>query len=162
MKHILLPCDFSILSLQPVHDVMQNYPDDSIRITLLHLVDMPTGIGDLLFRYHRIAEKFPVPEDFNEACELMSNRYKSRIISIVPVLRYGNSSGFLENLLKGMKVDAVFTRRNWVESGPFRESVALMPLLNRIECNLIETPAQPKRAAGLARPTVGDLLLVGG
>ena len=156
MKHILLPSDFSILSLQPIHDVMQQYSEDVVRITLLHLVDMPTGIGDLLFRSQRIADRFPIPNEFRMACELMANRYGRNITMIRPLIRYGSTSSFLGNLIKGMNVDAIFVRRNLKESGPYRESVAIMPLLRKIDCNIIETPPAAKRHSEQAKSTIGE------
>ena len=158
MKHIVLPTDFSIRSLQPIHDVMQHYRTGVLRISMLHLVDLPTGIGDLLFRLRRMDERFPVPGEFLEACEVLANRYEGRITAIRPLIRYGSSALFLDNLLKGIGADAVAIQPGYKEHGPFDESVPLMPLLSRCDCAIIRTTPVTQRAPAHAA-TVADLLL---
>ncbi len=160
MVHIVLPTDFSIGSLQPVHEVMQYHRHDVVRITMLHLVDIPSGIGDLLFRLRRMDERFPVPKLFLDACEVLANRYDSRLTAIAPLIRYGSTAGFLENLISGLKADLVYFREGYQEQLPFEDSVPLAPLLLRCRANIIRLePAAPSSREQFA--TVGDLLLAG-
>ena len=160
MAHIIIPTDFSIGSLQPVHEVMQYHRHDVVRITLLHLVDIPSGIGDLLFRLRRMDERFPIPQPFLDACEVLANRYDSRLTTITPVIRYGSTAGFLENLISGMKADVVYYEADYKELRPFDDSVPLVPLLKRAHANIIRLePAEKRSPEQFA--TVGDLLIAG-
>jgi hypothetical protein len=160
MVHIILPTDFSIGSLQPVHEVMQYHRHDVVRITMLHLVDIPTGIGDLLFRLRRMDERFPIPQHFLDACEILANRYDSRLTGIAPVIRYGSTAGFLENLLSGLKSDVVYYQADYKEQSPFEDSIPLVPLLKRCHANIVQLePAAMRSREQFA--TVGDLLLAG-
>ena len=161
MKHIILPTDFSIRSLQPIHEVLHQYGNEAIKITMLHLVDFPTGIGELLFHTRRIARQYPVPPDFREACEVMCNRYGTRITAIRPIVRHGSTAAFLENLLTGMGTDAVVVHAGFSEKPAFPDSIPLMPLLRRCSFPIIEvTKRADAETAGAS--TVGDLLLSAG
>lgn len=160
MVHIILPTDFSIGSLQPVHDIMQFHRHDVVRITLLHLVDIPSGIGDLLFRLRRMDDRFPIPQPFLDACEVLANRYDSRLTTIAPLIRYGSTAGFLENLLSGLKADVVYYQADYNEQAAFEDSIPLIPLLKRSRANIIQLePASMRKKEQFS--TVGDLLLAG-
>lgn len=160
MVHIILPTDFSIGSLQPVHEVMQYHRHDVVRITMLHLVDIPSGIGDLLFRLRRIEERFPVPQAFLDACEVLANRYDSRLTGITPQIRYGTTAGFLENLISGMKADVVYYEAGFKELAPFEDSIAIIPMLKRCQGNIVQLEPLATRTKEQFF-TVGDLLLAG-
>lgn len=139
---------------------MRHYRQETVKITLLHLVTFPVGIGDLLFRTRQIDDRYPVPPAFLDACEMLANRYDSRISSIRPMIRFGSTVAFLENLLAGINADAVFVQRGIKEESPFKDSVQLMPLLNRSRFNIIET-APVSGLAPSSKSTVSDLLVVG-
>lgn len=160
MVHIILPTDFSIGSLRPVHEVMQYHRHDVVRITMLHLVDIPSGIGDLLFRLRRMDERFPVPQQFLDACEVLANRYDSRLTGITPLIRYGSTAGFLENLISGLKADVVYYQAGFEEQTPFDDSVTLVPLLKRAQANIVQLEA-PATHSPEQFATVGDLLIAG-
>jgi hypothetical protein len=160
MVHIILPTDFSIGSLQPVHEVMQYHRHDVVRISLLHLVDIPSGIGDLLFRLRRMDERFPIPQPFNDACEILANRYDSRLTGITPVIRYGSTAGFLENLISGLKADVVYYQDGFREESTFDDSVPLIPLLKRCQGKIVKLDPPATRSSEQFA-TVGDLLLAG-
>jgi hypothetical protein len=158
MKHIILPTDFHILSLQPIHDVMARYGNEPIRFTLLHLLEMPSGIGDLLFRTGRPGERFKAPAHFLEACEVLANRYEHRIDSIRVVTRYGSTAAYLENLINGMDAYAVAVQKGYREQSFFPESVPMIPLLYRCDCLLLETPLAAVSPDYATAGTIGDLL----
>lgn len=160
MVHIILPTDFSIGSLQPVHEVMQYHRHDVVRVTLLHLVDIPSGIGDLLFRLRRMEERFPIPQSFLDACEVLANRYDSRLTTISPMIRYGSTAGFLENLISGLKADVVYYQAGFKEQSPFDDSIQLIPLLKRAHANIVQLEPPTKRSPEQFA-TVGDLLIAG-
>lgn len=158
MVHIILPTDFSIGSLQPVHEVMERYRHDVVQITVLHLVDIPSGIGDLLSRLRRMEERFPVPQQFHEACEVLANRYDSRLAGISPLIRYGSTTGFLENLISGLKADVVYYEAGFQEQPAFDDSVPVIPLLKQCGGNVIQLEPVATRSKEQFS-TVGDLLL---
>lgn len=159
-KHAVIPTDFSIASLQSVHDVMRFYPDQKVKITLLHLIRMPHAIGDLLFRLRRIQHQYPVPESFGQACEVMQHKYNDRLTSIKPLIQYGTSAGYLENLLEGISADAVFLQPEYALGLPFDESIPMTPLLRRCQFKVIETPSN-HRPESARVPMMSDLLLAG-
>ena len=160
MKHAIIPTDFSIRSLQPVHEVMNCYRGQSVQITLLHLVDVPDAIGDLLFRLRRMESRYPVPADFRQACEVIANKYDNQIAEIKVKVQYGSTAAYLDNLLEGFGADGVFLQQGYTMTLPFDESIDMVPLLRKTKCNIIETsPVRKTEKAGVS--SISDLLLAG-
>ena len=49
MNNILLPTDLTISSLYPIHEICQNAGGKPCNIYIIHTLDTPSGIMDLLF-----------------------------------------------------------------------------------------------------------------
>lgn len=158
MKHAIIPTDFSFRSLQVIHDLVHHYPDEPVKITLLHLVELPLAIGDMLFRLQRTETRYPVPQAFTEACEMMMNRYKGRIVSLTPAIHYGTTAAYVSNLLEGIKADDIFIQQGFEPTLHFEESVPLLPLLRKAGVRITETtPAQIKKTVNPA--AIANLLV---
>ena len=160
MKHAIIPTDFTIRSLQSIHDVMNHYNEGQVKITLLHLVDVPDAIGDLLFRLRRMESRYPVPDAFRQACEVMRNKYDDRLAELKITVQYGTTPAYLENLLEGFKTDHVFIQSGYELGRPFNESIPMLPLIRRCDCRVVETQT-PYRTEQPRMSTIGDLLLAG-
>lgn len=158
MKHAVIPTDFSLNTLQSVHDVMHTYADGPVAITLLHLVEMPDGIGDLLFR-HRRQGRHPEPEPFRQAREILLNRYAGRLEKLNVAVRPCTSVAYLEHFLEAWGAAAVFIRPQQELGLTYTDSIPMLPLIQRCRvCPIVEcTDAHYAPKPSLAG--VGDLLL---
>lgn len=129
MKHILIPTDFSISSLQAVHSVVAQYPADTLRITLFHLRTPASDIS-ALYRSLRNKHMAMVTEDFQEACQIMQNRYSSKIKVMRVEFGFGTTVAYLNNLLEGLKVDEILICPELkMEYG--KDSIDPVPLLRK-------------------------------
>ena len=137
MKHIIIPTDFSIRSLQPVHAAMDRFEGESVRISLLHLLHMPVGIPDLFTRASSALPADAIQSEFRNACEVLKNKYASRLVQLNTVIRYGSTAPFLRNLIEGMKADAVLVCDPIGLTVPTKISVDMVPLLSKLEGRVI-------------------------
>ena len=157
MKHAIIPTDFSISSLQIVHDVMHHYSGEQVKITLLHLVFLPDSIPDLLFK--RRQNRRDIPSEFTQACEIIANKYGASLAGIKTLIQAGETKAYMENLFDGLKADAVFIAADHAWVNPFQDSIQTMALCRKCRFPIVERAAT-SRADAKSFATIGDLLLV--
>lgn len=131
MKHLLVPTDFSIQSLNAVHAAIAQYKDETLKITMFHLLEMPGDIPGLLFSSIKNKHVELVTADFKEACEILHNRYTSRISAINVKFGFGSTVAYMENLLEGEKVDRVVICSDIQQVLPSKRSIDALPLIRR-------------------------------
>lgn len=133
MKHLLIPTDFSIQSLNIVHAAIAAHDngEEKLKITLFHLLSMSTDLSELVFRSMTNKHYEMVGEEFKEACEILQNRYSSKVKSINVKFGFGNTVQYLKNFLEGAKVDMVIIPSDAELTLPSTRSVEMVPLLKR-------------------------------
>lgn len=160
MKHILVPTDFTIRSLQTVQAVADHFNGEPIRITLFHLLDMPSGIGDLLFRTTKNIKENIITSDFKTAYQVIVNKYQSTIKEMKIEFGQGNTAAYLSNVFEGLKIDAVFVPTNVAFEFTNNNSIDMLPLIYKTKYKVIEIPQQPA-PQGRANPSLTDLVATG-
>jgi len=158
MKHVLIPTDFTIGSLQTVHAAIVHFPEDEIKISLLHLLEMPNGIGDLLMRAVRREPTHLITSDFQKACEIIRNKYGHKIQQMDVLFRYGSTRNYVQNLLEGLDVDAIVLDPEAKLGSPHSSSVDMYPLLKKSGVRIIEM-APALKAKSMEHVSFGALLL---
>lgn len=158
MKHVLIPTDFTIGSLQTVHAAVVHFPDEQVKISLLHLLEMPNGIGDLLLRAVRKEPTHLISADFQKACEIIRNKYGQKILQMDVLFRYGSTKHYVQNLLEGLEVDAIVLDPETKLGSPHASSVDMYPLLKKSGVEIIEM-APALKARSLEHVSFGALLL---
>src|SRR5690606_687278 len=131
MKHLLIPTDFSIQSLKAVRAAVESIPDHPLRITLFHLVSAPLAITEMLMRLRNISGLNLLSEEFKDACEVLKNKYSSRIKDMRTDIVMGTTKMFLKNYLEGAKVDVIFLQAGIKLEQTSKRSVDMLPLLRR-------------------------------
>ena len=131
MKHILIPTDFSIDSLNTVHAAIANYGEEKLKITLFHLLTMSSDISELMFPSMRNKHHQMISDDFHEACEILQNRYHSKVHSLRIKFGFGDTVSYLRNFIEGAKVDLIVVGQGVPLSLPSSRSVKMMPILER-------------------------------
>lgn len=158
MKHVLIPTDFTIGSLQAVHAAVAAFPEEQIRISLLHLLEMPNGIGDLLMRAVRKEPTHLATSDFQKACEIILNKYGQRIHKMEAVFRYGSTRAYVQNMLEGLKIDTIVLDPEYKLSLPHSGSIKMVPLLKKSGYPIVEM-APSSKTRSMAHVSFGSLLL---
>ncbi len=158
MKHILIPTDFSIRSLKAVHAAVDSFGQGKLKITLFHLMTMPTDFSMLLIHKVQKKSKELISSDFNDACEVLKNKYSSKIECMSVAFGYGSSLKYMRNYLEGAKVDVVFFQAGMELDRISKDSIDMVPLLKRTGWKLMEVPAST-RSIKVVEPSIADLLL---
>lgn len=132
MNHILIPTDFSISSLSIVSAVVEEFGTTPVKITLFHLIDLPTSISELLtFRRSKSRYEEQINDEFHDACHILQNKFANCIAELKIELAFGNSSAYIKNYLEANKVTVVAASANTALKKTFKESVAMLSLLER-------------------------------
>ena len=112
-KTVLIPTDFTVQSLNILKSVLSTNPSTiKLDIILLHGLTLNDSIRDLLFSSkHQQIESLTTPE-FDEACEVIKNKFDSQISSLRVDLFTGyNVSAFI-NYLEGNRVVEIYVSNN--------------------------------------------------
>jgi hypothetical protein len=107
MKHVLIPTDFSIRSLRVVHGVVERFGGEPLNIVMMHAVQMPTSIMDLMMLSRRSSHQDLITADYKDACEIIRNKYSSTIQSLKTEFLIGNSKGLFKNFLLYNNIDVI-------------------------------------------------------
>lgn len=134
MKNVMLPTDFTVQSLWPVHNIVKEAGGEKICIQVVHVLGMPVDVTDLLMiksskPYHEI------PMHFREAFELLCHKYKGVIEKMVVRFIYGNTSRVLNNHIASCKIDEVYLIDNHDYGLPFKNSISFAALMKGC-CNV--------------------------
>ena len=106
---ILIPTDFTVNSLNVLKSILANSEtNQTYNVILLHGVSLSDSIRDLLFySKSQQIESLTSPE-FEEAYEVIRNKYNSQISSLRIDLFTGYNLSAFNNYLEGNKVEKIF------------------------------------------------------
>lgn len=144
MKHIIIPTDFSIPSLNAVHSAMSVFNDAPVRITLFHLLRMPDELPGIVFRAMRNKHYSLITDEFKEGCEILENRYGTALDSLKVKFAFGSTVSYLRNWLDGEQVTDILTCPDIPLGLPSPKSVAMLPLLKNTGYNVISISSKAR------------------
>ena len=134
MKHILIPTDLSVQSLNSINAVVfQQDGKTPLKITLFHLLQAPTSFSELLLRNSRYKYYEAISEDFHDACNVLRNKYGNAIHSINIQFGFGDTSAYLKNFFDSMHVDMIAIEKDTILGLPFKNSANMMSLLKDMD-----------------------------
>lgn len=146
MRHIVIPTDFTLQSLQVVHAAVAGGAD-KIRITLLHML-RPADISGMLFASFRNKQRSEqqkmVSEDFKETCEMLKNTYSSKLESIQVKFAMGDTAAYLRNYLDGEEIDCIVYAEDIKLTKPSKNSIDMMALIQRCKYNKLIVPSSDR------------------
>ena len=108
-KTILIPTDFTVNSLNVLKTILiQNEAKQTFNVILLHGMSLSDSIRDLLFfSKSKQIDSLTNPE-FEEAYEVIRNKFDSQISSLRIDLFTGYNLSAFNNYLEGNKVEQIF------------------------------------------------------
>lgn len=105
---ILLPTDFSVLSLHAIKQIINNNPTKIFEFTLAHGYHLSDSLTTLLFHSkHKILQKL-ISEDFNNATEFLKSKYEKQFKSISYELLTSRNKSYIQNYLKNRNFDHIY------------------------------------------------------
>jgi len=136
MKNILLPTDLTISSLYPIHEICKNAGGEPCNIYIIHTLDTPTGIMDLLFLKDRKPYKMLSPS-FLEALEMLRKKYASVIHILSFEFLYSNSRAYLRNFMQGRNIQTIYMLEGYDYSGGLAQSVGCISTLHKCKLPVV-------------------------
>lgn len=138
MKTILIPTDFQVKSLRLVREVLQNNPDEELKIILAHGIYLSSSITDLLFFSKSKFINELVSEDFNTSCDLLRNTYESQLKGLHIDTFSGLTHSSFQNFLDAHQIEEIY----YFNTKPFvaysKKSFDLTPFIKKSKVQQIE------------------------
>lgn len=108
-KTILIPTDFTVNSLNVLKSILiQNEAKQTYNVILLHGMSLSDSIRDLLFFLKSKQIDSLTNPEFEEAYEVIRNKFDSQISSLRIDLFTGYNLSAFNNYLEGNKVEQIF------------------------------------------------------
>jgi hypothetical protein len=146
MKNVLLPTDLTVQSLRPVHDIVNDANGQPITIHVVHFISMPTSIGDLLF-VNRSKPYHAIPAKFNEAFQLLRNKYHGLVEKISFEFICCNSSRYVNNFIEANNIDAVYMLKDYNYVQLLKQSESFSASFNKCCVPLRKLTLHPETVA---------------
>jgi hypothetical protein len=111
MKVILVPIDFGVASLNCVKLALEKEEKQAIRVLLMYAQYTGDSITELLFHSPERIIRSKITKEFNEAIEIIRNRFSHAQIQIK--LFQGLNNKALQNFLEANHVDAIYLPKSY-------------------------------------------------
>jgi hypothetical protein len=139
-KKILIPTDFTIESLSLVKSVIKRLEvDQKYHIVLLHGLHATDSITELLFRSKsQLIQKLIDPE-FEEACDIIKNKFDSQVQVIEKDIFSGFRQAAFDNYIEGNKINIAYIPSNF-NFNIAKKSFDIVPFIqkSKVTINYIE------------------------
>ncbi|MBC9813679.1 hypothetical protein H9Y05_14480 [Crocinitomicaceae bacterium CZZ-1] len=130
-KHVLIPTDFQMDSLNTIKKVIHDMNDeDTVAVTLLHGYFLNDSITDLLFNSRKDILKEIVPPVFFEGCELLKNKYASQLTHIKIDLFHGLNKRAFKSYVTNNQIDKVYIPAGINQKKATKRSFDITPYIN--------------------------------
>jgi len=132
MRTILIPTDFTVDSLIAVKKTLHINNDDQIKIVLFHCISISDSITDLLtFSRGRLIRELST-QPFNDACEIMRNKF-SNLYSIHVEVFTGDTNAAFNNFVEGCDADIICLMDKYGYKMPSKFSRDPLPFVQKSE-----------------------------
>jgi hypothetical protein len=112
-KCILIPTDFSIESLLTLKKALLSFEDQDVSVVLFYSTYISDSISDLLFHSKMKELENLENKSFKDACEILKNKYQSKIKSFKIELFTGLNQNAFNNFIQAHKVSDIFIPKNY-------------------------------------------------
>ena len=129
-RSILLPTDLSISSLYPIHEICKNANGQHCNIYVVHALNTPTGIMDLLFLKERKPYKM-LSSSFLEGLEMLRKKYASAIHLLSFEFLYSNSRSYLRSYMDARGIGSIYILKDYQYFPGLEQSVNCIPALHK-------------------------------
>lgn len=132
MKTIVIPTDFTLDSLAVAYATLMKGKELNINIILLHILNVPYSMPEILYMTLRNGHHKMITKEFLEGCEIMQNRFKSRLHSLDIKFSLGDTKAYVKNLLEAEGADEIHFSETIKLTKPSRKSIDMIPLLKSV------------------------------
>lgn len=148
IKHVLIPTDFTVKSLQVVRYALEDAGTARLNILLFHMVDIPHSITDLLFFSKEQLRKKLINQDFKDACAVLRNKYASSVADLQCEIFYGCTAPVFENYVDARNIDLIMYNKSLALKKIDARSVEPYALIRRCRKPLLDISQTATRHEG--------------
>ncbi|MGF1636320.1 MAG: universal stress protein [Cyclobacteriaceae bacterium] len=150
MKKILIPTVFSLESLNAIRYALEVFKNTSCDFVLLHIIDVPTSIPELLTMPRDDGQLEKTNAEFESALNRINRQYAVEINSIKIVHAYGSVSDQIKAHIKIHDAEVLIYPENEILNG--KNPNDYITLFNEVKIPVLFVPEnfkseQPKRVA---------------
>jgi hypothetical protein len=158
LKKIIVPSNFSLDSLLTVKSFVENCTkNDVYDFHLVRGYHLSSSITDLLFfSKHQVLNSI-LNEEFKDGCQVLRNKYPSKIKSIKTDLFTGESLNAFCNYINAIGFDTYLVDCNYSFNPEEKRSIDLLPFLSKTSLQQLKTEWQASFKNHSNR-TISDLL----
>ncbi|NBA88721.1 hypothetical protein GVN16_23305 [Emticicia sp. CRIBPO] len=139
IKNILIPTDFTVESLNLVKSFLRQKKDDfTCNIILLHGTSMSDSITDLLFfSKSRFIDSLS-NKAFDEACDIIRNKYDSQVNIIKKDIFTGKTQAAFDHFIVANKIVEAYIPAEYVSSKVNQNGIDIIPFIKKSSLNVRE------------------------
>jgi len=131
-KTILFPTDFTVASLNIVRSVLQGMKGgQQCRVILLHGYRPNDSITDLLFSSPRNWMEELSNPGFEEACEVLRNKFESLVLDMRTELYMGRTQSAFNSFLEANDVDEIHMPQGYTLKLEHKRSFDVIPFIRK-------------------------------
>lgn len=135
-KKILIPIDFKVESLNTLKLALANQ-NDPVDVVLLYGRTISDSIIDLLFYCPKKEVESLTNKEFQQALEIITNRFGRTLNTVKIELLNANSLALLRNLLNHLRTDVIYIPKNY-KLFQGKKAFDPIPLLKNTHIKMIE------------------------
>lgn len=146
MKNVLLPTDLSVQSLWPVKKIAEGHNNaEPLTIHVIHLLEIPTSITDLLLLGRSKKTSSALPDYFKDALQMLQCKYNPELIKIKFEFVYGSTYKVLANLMEVRRVQQVIVLDGYKYQFHDKDSVDFIGFFRKINIPVASVPYKQTR-----------------
>jgi hypothetical protein len=136
-KRILIPTDFNVESLNTLKKAIDSIVDTEIEIILMYSEYLSDSTIDLLFYSQLSKRKEMETPVFQEALNILENRYEKKIRKISIEFFHGISTAAFKNFVEGKKIDLIYLPKQY-QLKPLKNGFDPIPLIKKSKFPYVE------------------------
>lgn len=137
MKHILIPTDFSIQSLQLAEQAVSSLPATKLNITLFHAFQLPYSEFELLLRDRKKPYTDLLTDNFRQACKQLKDKHSKKIQKISFNFLEGSTAALFRHFADANEIDLIFLPQHYHFKPVHKLSVDPVPLFKKSGVKII-------------------------
>lgn len=139
IKNILIPTDFTVESLNLVKSFLKQKKSDFVcNIILLHGTTLSDSITDLLFFSKSRAIESLSNKAFEEACDIIRNKYDSQINIVKKDIFTGKNQAAFDHYIAANKIDEAYIPSDYTSGRTDGKSFDLIPYIKKSSLHVKE------------------------
>jgi hypothetical protein len=145
MKNILLPSDLSVQSLVPIKKIAESHHDaDLLTIHVIHMLELPTSIADLLLLSRFKRTNSSLPDNFKDALQILQSKFNPKQVKINFEFVYGSTHRALSNLMEVRRIEQVLILDGYQYQFTHKDSVDFIGFFKKIKTPVAYIPHKQK------------------